>query len=146
MRFCPCLGNVPPQSSQGLPLSREAPHPVNLETVRGLNRLLLACKFYSPDSTSSQALATTLWAPVTRAWPQDPSNWLFALILERGGTFLPKAQVRRGPTKGCHPQTQGGPDPRQHHLTHTSAGAINCKGPPVDPLDGIRPNGALPTW
>lgn len=57
-----------------------------------------------------------------------------------------QAQVCRGPPEGCHPQTRGELGPRQCHLPRTSAGAINCKGPPVDQLRSIRPDGAPPAW
>lgn len=80
-----CAGQERPRLS---PVPGGSP-PKTPDTFRSL-AWLLACKFYPPHSTSSQALATRRQAPVTRAWPRDPSTWRFTLILERGGTFLPK--------------------------------------------------------
>lgn len=69
------------------------PRPKSEGTFRGLS-LLLAWKFYSPDSTSSQALARAPCAIGSRAWPQGSSHWPFAWIPGKRRAFPLRKQAQ----------------------------------------------------
>lgn len=133
----PGLGTTRAQSGRGHPMDPAVSRPKSEGTFRGLS-LLLAWKFYPPDSTSSQALVRAPCAIGSRPWPQGSSHWPFAWIPGKRRAFPPRRQAQV--CRGCCPHTQAGPGPRQHRLILKSAGPSTVKGlwsihsAPSDPM------------